>query len=161
MTGTIVRARARCLHNMLCKHLARARTIVPVIMVVFLVGCSTQREISDQQRAQLVQRVESRWDALEAFDWERAYDFMSPSYRAVFTKEMYASQFSYMVERELTSVEILHYDAAAAVASVAVGVMSRPAKQTSAASAAIGAVPVRSVEQWILRNTIWWYSVNK
>jgi hypothetical protein len=74
---------------------------------------------------------------------------------------MYTSQFSYMVERELTSVEILNYDAAAAVASVAVGVMSRPVKQTSAASAAIGAVPVEFVEQWILRNKTWWYSVNR
>jgi hypothetical protein len=65
-----------------------------------------------------------------------------------------------MVEWELTSVEFLNYDAGAAVASVAVRVMSRPVKQTSAASVAIGSVPTRFVEQWILSDGEWWYSAN-
>ena len=73
---------------------------------------------------------------------------------------MYERRFSYMVEWELTSVEVVNYDAAAAVASVAVRVMSRPVKQTSAASKAIGAVPTRFVEQWILQDGEWWYSAN-
>jgi hypothetical protein len=74
---------------------------------------------------------------------------------------MYLQQPAPTLERELTSVEILNYDAAAAVASVAVGVMSRPVKQTSAAAAAIQARPVRVIEQWILRNKSWWFSVIK
>ncbi|MEM1190630.1 MAG: hypothetical protein AAGI72_19005 [Pseudomonadota bacterium] len=120
-----------------------------------------ESEIPRQQEAQLVDRVEARWQALGASDYVATYDFQSPAYRAVFTQEMYAAQFSSTLERRLTSVEILNYDAAAAVASVAVGVMSRPVKQTSAASAAIQAKPVTVVEQWILRNNEWWFSVVK
>ncbi|MEO1079810.1 MAG: hypothetical protein AAFY29_09660 [Pseudomonadota bacterium] len=124
-------------------------------------SASADSDIPRKQEAQLVDRVEARWEALGNSDYVATYDFQSPSYRAVFTQEMYASQFSSTLERRLTSVEILNYDAAAAVASVAVGVMSRPVKQTSAASAAIQAKPVIVVEQWILRNNEWWFSVVK
>ena len=137
------------------------RTFGVVVCLLLLGGCASQQKLSDEQKSQLRERVEARWAALEAQDYDLAYTFMSPAYRDVFSAEMYGIQFSYMVERELTSVEILNYDAPAAVASVAVGVMSRPVKQTSAASAAIGAVPVVSVEQWIFRNKSWWYSVNR
>ena len=137
------------------------RTFGVFVCLLLLSGCASQQKLSDEQRSQLRGRVEARWAALEAQDYDLAYTFMSPAYRDVFSAEMYGIQFSYMVERELTSVEILNYDAPAAVASVAVGVMSRPVKQTSAASAAIGAVPVVSVEQWIFRNKSWWYSVNR
>ena len=135
-------------------------TLAVVGMVVTL-GASAQSDIPRKQKAQLIDRVEARWEALSGRDYVATYGFQSPAYRSVFTQEMYASQFSSTLERELTSVEILNYDAAAAVASVAVGVMSRPVKQTSAASAAIQAKPVTVVEQWILRNNEWWFSVVK
>ena len=140
---------------------ATRRVGVAIVAGAILAGCASQDTLSPAQEADLLARVEDRWRALEARDYEGAYDFMSPAYKAVFTREMYVTQFSYMAERKLTSVEILNYDAPAAVASVVVGVMSRPVKQTSAASAAIGAVSVKSVEQWVLRNNTWWFSVNK
>ena len=128
--------------------------------VILLAACATTRTLPEEQKAALVARAEARWHALEARDFAAAYAYLSPAYRSVFTEEMYARSFSYMVEWELTSVEWLHYDADAAVASVAVRVMSKPTKQTSAASKAIGAVPSRFVEQWILSDGQWWYSAN-
>ena len=124
-------------------------------------GVVAETDLPEEQLAALHKRVEARWSALGQGDYGSVYTFMSPAYRSVFTKEMYAQQFSSVVERELTSVEILNYDAPAAVASVAVGVMSRPAKLTSAAAAILDAKPVTVTEQWILRNNIWWFSVNK
>jgi len=148
------------INNLRFAAVCGARSLV-FALVVLGAGCASPGRLSEDLQTALVERVEARWAALEKRDYARAYDFLSPAYRDVFTAEMYQSQFSYMVDRELTSVEILHYDAAAAVASVAVGVMSRPVKQTSVASASIGAVPVISVEQWILRNKNWWFSVNR
>lgn len=123
-------------------------------------GCTSIKTLDETERTRLVERASERWKALEVRDWNTAYSFLSPAYRAVFSDEMYSRGFSYMVEWELTSVEFLHYDAPAAVASVAVRVMSRPVKQTSAASVAIGTVPTRVVEQWILSDGEWWYSAN-
>ncbi|EAQ98313.1 hypothetical protein [Congregibacter litoralis] len=131
-----------------------------LMLAMVLSGCAGSQRLSEQSQAELLKRAEARWNALESRDWGAAYEFTSPAYRDVFTRKMYERKFSYMVEWELTSVEFVNYDARAAVASVAVGVMSRPVKQTSAASEAIGAVPVRSVEQWILSDGQWWYSAN-
>ena len=136
------------------------KRLLTLVFVALLAGCAGPQRLSDESQALLIDRAEARWAALVEHDWAAAYEFTSPAYRQVFSKTMYARKFSYMVEWELTSVEMVNYDARAAVASVAVGVMSRPVKQTSAASEAIGAVPVRSVEQWILLDGQWWYSAN-
>ncbi|MFK7831535.1 MAG: hypothetical protein AB8B57_17310 [Congregibacter sp.] len=133
---------------------------IAVLLIAVLAGCATQERFGESEQAQLLERVENRWRALVSRDWGEAYEFTSPAYRAVFSKSLYEKRFSYMVEWELTSVEFLNYDAPAAVASVAVRVMSKPVKQTSAASVAIGSVPTRSVEQWILVDGEWWYSAN-
>jgi len=134
--------------------------IVSLLLLVSVSAWTAAEGLSEARIEQLEARAEARWEALEARDWARAYEFLSPAYRAVFSREMYAQKFSYMVEWELTGLEVVAYDAPAAVASVTVRVMSRPVKQTSAASAAIGAVPTRSVEQWILSGGEWWYSAN-
>lgn len=135
--------------------------IVALPALIVAIGALAESELPDDEKAALRERVQLRWEALGDRDYESAYDLMSPAYRAVFTEEMYVGQFSSTVERELTSVEILNYDAPAAVASVAVGVMSRPAKLTSAAAAILNAKPVTISEQWIFRNNNWWFSVNR
>ncbi|MCP5147997.1 MAG: hypothetical protein H6991_11820 [Pseudomonadales bacterium] len=116
--------------------------------------------LSAAQVAALEKRVEQRWEALVARDYAAAYAFSTPVYRSVFPKDLYVLQFSYAVERQLTGVEVLNYDAAAAVASVAVRVMSKPVKLTSTASQAVGAVPVTIHERWMLIDGEWWYSAD-
>ena len=139
----------------------RFKSSLGIALAALLGACAgSQRVLSTAQEAELLGRAEARWRALERRDWGRAYEFTSPAYREVFTREMYARRFSYMVEWELTAVEFVNYDERVAVASVAARVMSKPVKQTSAASAAIGTVPSRFVEQWILSDGQWWYSAN-
>ena len=137
-----------------------AALVCMVLALLLSTGCAINRGLSDADRTHILERAELRWAALEQRDFSSAYTFTTPAYRGVFSESMYRQKFSYMVDWELTSVEILNYDAGAAVASVAVRVMSRPVKQTSAASAAIGSVPTRFVEQWILEDGEWWFSAN-
>ena len=129
-------------------------------LIVLVTACATTRELSEGQQSALVERAAARWEAIEEHDWATAYTYLSPTYRKVFSSDMYARKFSYMVEWELTSVDFLNYDADAAVASVAVRVMSKPTKLTSAASEAIGSVPTRVIENWVLVDGEWWYSAN-
>lgn len=125
---------------------------------LLIAGCASGPRMTDEQRASLLARAEARWRALERRDFDAAWAFTSPAYRKVIPKALYRHKFSYMVEWELTAVELVTYDAEAAVASVAARVMSEPVKHTSAASAAIGAVPTRFVEQWIYADGEWWFS---
>jgi hypothetical protein len=55
----------------------------------------------------------------------------------------------------LTGVDVLHYDADAAVASVAVRVMSESTKQTTLASN-MGALPDTVSEKWFFIDGEWW-----
>ncbi|MEZ5572071.1 MAG: hypothetical protein R3E64_08615 [Halioglobus sp.] len=136
--------------------------LVGLLMLVFglSAGCESRTKWDEAQRSALEQRVRQRWQALEHKDYAKAWEFNSPNYRAIFSKQLYAQKFSYAVEWELTGVEIVNYDGDAAVASVVVRVMSKPTKQTSAASVAIGAIPVDLRERWIFAEDQWWFSAN-
>lgn len=136
------------------------RAVAVMVLGALLSACAGNRALTDADRAVIVERAQARWNALESRDWSAAYAYTSPAYKEIFSASLYAQKFSYLVDWELTSVEILNYDARAAVASVAVRVMSRPVKQTSAASVAIGTVPTRFVEQWVLSDGEWWFSAN-
>jgi hypothetical protein len=141
----------------------RPRGLAIILLVGFLgllTGCASGPAWDENQRGILEQRVRERWLALEARDFEKAWEYTSPTYRARFSKQLYAKKFSYAVTWELTEVEIVNYDSAAAVASVVARVMSEPTKHTSSASVAIGAIPNNLRERWIFAEGQWWYSAN-
>ena len=123
-------------------------------------GAETPQGLTPDQVTALEQRVRERWQALSSRDYETVWEYSTPVYRSVFPKDLYVLQFSYVVERELTGVEVVNYDAAAAVASVAAGVMSKPVKLTSTASQAIGAVPITVHEKWLFIDGEWWFSTD-
>jgi hypothetical protein len=135
--------------------------IMALVLGAFLIAptqAATPQGMSGKQTAALEQRVRARWQTLIDHDFGKTWEFCTPTFREVFPKAMYVHNFSYAVQWQLTSVEVVDYDADAAVASVAVGVMSLPAKQTSEASKAVGAVPVTVRERWILIDGEWWHS---
>lgn len=145
-------------NSSLGRSAARLATLGTVLAMTVLAGCASAPRMTDAEQARLLERVALRWRALEQRDFGAAYEFTSPAYREVFSKNLYEKKFSYMVEWELTGVEFLTYDADAAVASVTARVMSSPVKHTSAASAALGAVPTRQVEKWVFVDGQWWIS---
>ena len=138
--------------------------LVSVLLLLISAACSREdtpkapETLGPEQEAALIQRVTGRWHAMEARDFRKVYEFTTPNYRRVFSKGLYINKFSYAVDWELTGVTIVNYDAPAAVASVAVRVMSKPTKQTSAASVALGAVPVTIREKWFKVDGEWWHS---
>ena len=136
------------------------RGVVFMALAVFLQACSLVDDpetLSDKEKKELVDRVSERWYALEDKDFGAAYEYITPNYRRIFPKALYINKFSYGVDWELTGVEVINYDARAAVASVAVRVMSKPAKQTSVASLAIGATPTTIREKWLFTEGQWWH----
>jgi hypothetical protein len=148
---------------MLRKIFPRLRPLFGGVLLMVLVlsgGCASGPKWDDAQRNILEQRVRDRFQALVARDFEKVWEYSTPSYRAIFSKQLYAKKFSYAVELQLTGVEVVNYDSDAAVASVVVRVMSKPTKQTSTASMLIGATPSSLGEKWVFSQGQWWFSVN-
>lgn len=148
--------------NKLRKIFLRGAALFCVLAPLFLVGCNAgqvdNNELTEEQRNNLIERVTLYWQALSMQDYDAAYEYTTPNYRDVFSKDMFLNNFGYSVEWELTAVEVTNYDAPAAVASVSVRVMSTPIKPTSEASRLIGAIPANLNEKWLLREGEWWKS---
>jgi hypothetical protein len=132
--------------------------VIAMLLVLLLAGCSQPEDLSEQQLTALQERVANRWQTKIDREFEKTWEYSTPAFRDVFPKRLYPLQFSYAVEWELTGVEVVNYDARAAVASVVVRVMSKPTKLTSKASEALGAVETALREQWILIDGEWWFS---
>jgi hypothetical protein len=111
--------------------------------------------LSKAQQEALRQRVEGRWHAMERGDFAAVYEYATPNYRRIFSKSMYLNKFGHDIRWVLTGVDILNYDAEAAVASVAVRVMSESTKQTTLASG-VGLVPNTVDEKWFFIDGEWW-----
>jgi hypothetical protein len=135
--------------------------LVVLTMGLLVVGCSPGEDAPavEPDFDKLEQRVRDRWAILSAKDFGGAWEFSTPNYRRNFPKELFMRNFSYTVDWELTGVEVVNYDADAAVASVAARVMSKPAKQT-ASSSTFGAIPITFRESWIFQEGEWWHSAN-
>jgi len=136
------------------------RTAFFLAVLGIVVACSAPRELGESEESVLIQRVTDRWRCLERNDYACAYQFRSPTYREVFSYEMYRNRYFSALERRLTGAKVVAYDSSAAVASVRVGVMSMPLKNTSSASRAIGITPTTLTEAWVWGNGRWWYAEN-
>jgi len=141
----------------------RCDTLLPMKFAVFavifgvMVACTAPKSLTDSEKSKLIQRVSERWRCLERNDYGCAYVFLSPAYRTVFSRQMYENRYFGELERRLTGVKVVAYDSQAAVASVRVGVMSRPSDDTLSASRAIAVVPTNLTESWIWAEGEWWY----
>ena len=134
------------------------RTAFFLAVLGIVVACSAPRELGESEESVLIQRVTDRWRCLERNDYACAYQFRSPTYREVFSYEMYRNRYFSALECRLTGAKVVAYDSSAAVASVRVGVMSMPLKNTSSASRAIGITPTTLTEAWVWGNGRWWYA---
>ena len=59
--------------------------------VLTLSGCAAFAPATPEQQVQ--QRAAERWNALRAAQWEKAYAFVTPSFRATMSEERYRERF--------------------------------------------------------------------
>jgi len=151
--------------KLLCRYLRVCSSFLCLLLA--LSGCSQDGGDSPAEvtanltrplEEALVERVKGKWRAMEVQDYSAVYEYTTPNYRRVFSKSMYLNKFGYDVHWELTGVDVLYYDARAAVASVAVRVMSESTKQTTLASN-IGPMADTVHEKWYYIDGEWWNSV--
>ena len=131
--------------------------IAYVLTLLILFGCAGQAVLTQELQYKLVERIERRWEFYAVRDYTGTWDFSTPEYRRIFPRESYYKNFHGLLEMELTGVQLLAYDADAAVASVAVRVMISPRPGAPAASLAFGKRPSTIDERWKLVGDTWYF----
>ena len=63
---------------------APGKWLLVLALSLVLAGCEQSRELSEEQRAALEQRVQARWLALMERDFDTVWEFSSPNYRETF-----------------------------------------------------------------------------
>lgn len=66
--------------------------------------------VADAEEAQLKERVLARWQALIKGDFEAAYQFETPAYRAIFTSNQFRYQFGNQTRWRMANIANIRYD---------------------------------------------------
>ena len=147
-----------------CRSLNRGALIARIASVALgaslVAGCvSVSPEDSETWRASqqpvLMQRAETRWNALIKGDYEAAYEFLSPAQRSVVSLQQYKRSIGGAVQWRVAKVDDIRYDLPT-VAAVSVAVTYRFVPPGS------GGKEVESVrqmqEKWLYKDGVWWYT---
>lgn len=146
-----------------CRPGAAVRRSLAALCLLSAVGCAgilppAQTAIDPAQgwteevQRQLAQRVQARWEAISAGDYEKAYAFETPAYRSVFSIQQYRGRFGNAVEWKSARVLSTQYDESH-MASVSVAV-----EYEALVSLAGSMRNVRVMaEKWLYSDGAWWY----
>ena len=111
--------------------------------------------VSEADEAQLKERVLARWQALIKGDFDVAYQFETPAYRAIYTPSQFRYQFGNQIFWRMANVMDIHYDNTI-VARVHVEVAYRyaePEKRLEALSDTQGISEI-----WLKKEGQWWHN---
>jgi len=140
----------------------RFRRALAGLCLLSLVGCAGMQSVetsldpeqgwTEQVQRQLAERVQARWDAMIAGDYEKAYSFQTPDYRSVFSLQQYRGGFGSAVVWKSARVQSTQYDESH-MASVSVAV-----EYEALVSLAGNMRSVRVMaEKWLYSDGVWWY----
>ena len=124
-----------------------------------LTACAVSPEDSDRWRTSqaevLKERVEARWKHVVNGDIDKAYEFLTPEYRAVVPLQQYRGKYGRALEWRVARVAHVGYDSPT-VASVSVEVTYR-ADLPGVRSGSIETVKTLT-EKWLYMDGGWWYT---
>ena len=120
----------------------------------------TQQEVLSSE-AGLRLRVKARWDALIERDFEKAYSYMSPGYRRLFTLDKYQSSFGSVVSWEsvtITDIDLKGKNSADVKVDVFYQ-LAIPSQVGGSLGEALGSISTQVNETWLWADDEWWYVV--
>jgi hypothetical protein len=106
---------------------------------------------------ELEARAKARWETIIKHEFGDTYNYETPTYKAVFTKDLYVNQFSHGVDWNLTKIEDIKYDPATNVATVIVVVETKP-RNSKELDASVKTATVEIREKWLHIKGRWWHS---
>ena len=109
--------------------------------------------VTDAEEVQLKERVLARWQALIQGDFDAAYPFETPVYRAIYTPSQFRSQFGNQTRWVMAKVEEIRYDDPM-VAKVRVKVAYRYAEPAKNGEAVDMVYDVNEI--WLRKEDQWW-----
>lgn len=111
--------------------------------------------VGGKDEALLRQRIADRWQALVKGDFEAAYQFETPAYRAIYTPVQFRYQFGNQALWRMASVKEIHYDGPT-VARVWVDVDYRYAEPGMKKDQRMLNMTHGINEVWLYKDGQWW-----
>ena len=127
--------------------------LMGVLVLLVLSGCSTRFLGGQDPEEQLRERVEARWEAVLAMNFDKVYEFATPAYREVHGLRHFHNQYGGQVRRTGFEIRSIDYDASKPdEARVRVTVFFE-----SVVGGQLYEGQQPTTETWVRRDGQWWY----
>lgn len=130
---------------------ARLRLLAMLLCAALLAGCAGLGQ-SGSAEDRLSERAHARWQALIKADFDQAYEFETPGYRAVFSKQAFQNRFGRHVRWQDAEVRAVTLDGDTAEVRVLISYQAL----TPEGQLIDGSQPIW--ERWQLVDGEWWYT---
>ncbi|QBQ53554.1 nuclear transport factor 2 family protein [Nitrosococcus wardiae] len=101
-------------------------TVLLALLAALLISCAggTEQPLSAaEEKEALKARVQARWEAVIAEDFDKAYEFTTPSYRQAYSKNHFFSQYGGQIDQEgVTVLEVTFQNPERTAAEVSLNV---------------------------------------
>lgn len=126
------------------------RWLALLALTLVVSGCATLGQVTAEK--QLAERAQQRWQALIEGNFDRAYEFETPGYRAVYSKKVFQNRFGGSVRWHSAEVREVSIDGDRAQVRMLIGYQTL----TPQGETIDGERPIW--ERWQLVDGEWWYS---
>lgn len=121
-----------------------------VLAVASLAGCAGMNTANTPE-ARVTERAQKRWQALIAGQFDKAYEYSTPSYRSNRTLAQFRGRFGSAVS--WISAEVVDIECEPAKCAVKVKVTSKPLLPGTFG----GTIDVHADETWLMEDGQWWF----
>ncbi|ADE16697.1 hypothetical protein Nhal_3677 [Nitrosococcus halophilus Nc 4] len=80
-----------------------------LLAVLWISGCAHPGGVRTEEEA-LRARIHARWEAIQALDFERVYEFATPAYRRTHSLEHFQNQYAAQVRRKGIEIRDIRFD---------------------------------------------------
>jgi len=141
--------------NQFCQHAAMMvkaplQWLSMLMLALVVSGCASLKQPTAESR--LAERAEQRWQALIAGDFDQAYEYETPGYRAVYSKKAFQNRFGQNIRWQNVQVRDVTIADDMAEVLVLIGFQAL----SPGGHPIDGERPIW--ERWQLVDGKWWYS---
>lgn len=102
-------------------------------------------------------RVEARWKAIASHNFGKAYDYETPTYKAVFTRDLYVNQYGHTVAWVLTDAQVIEYNSHTNIVTVKVKINTTSINSEKTDKVSKKPVNIEIREKWLKIDGHWWH----
>lgn len=133
-----------------------------IVLCFFFLSISYAGQANEKEKDVISSRVVARWKTIVSHEFDKAYDYETPTYRAVFSRDLYVNRYGHSITWDLIDVQVVEYNNTSTVVTVMVKLKTMSMASNKTDMVDKNPVDVEIHEKWIKgKKGLWWHGFSE